>query len=162
MDHTKEPHVLLTLQLRLCFTNQTGKVVKLHRKCILLSSKVIYDNPLVGPPEELTSGGEGIFALQGCPYVADGKLLRLLPGASFEATQKVKFGVVTQGPFQPPEMLKPGEYFLKLTELTWWEIDGQDQNLKEKWKKPGALIGRAINSELMSFVVKGKPVKRRA
>jgi hypothetical protein len=162
MDHTKEPHVLLTLQLRLRFANQTEEVVKVDTKCILLSLKVIYDNPLVGPPEELTSGRERIFALRGCPYAADEKLLRLHPGESFEATQQVKFGVVTQGRFHPPDTLKPGEYFLKLTELTWWEIDGQDQNLKEKWKKPGALIGRAVNSELMGFVVEGKPIKRRA
>jgi hypothetical protein len=161
-DKARKPNVGLILDLRLHFTNQTDKIVMVDVNCILIYGTVIYDSPLVGPSEPLNADGEIADTVQGCPYVTDEKLLRLLPGESFEATQQVKFEVVTQDRFHPPDILEPGEYFLKLTELTWWEIDGQDQNLKEKWKKPGALIGRAVNSELMGFVVEGKPIKRRA
>jgi hypothetical protein len=163
VDNTKEPHVLLTLHLRLRFTNQTDKVVKLDAKCILLSEAVIYDSPIVGPAEPIPFfGGKWAFEVHRCPYMADEKLLRLPPGESFEPTQEVKFGVVRLGAFHPPETLKPGKYFLKLSETTWWEIDGQDQLLKEKRRKPGTSIGLVVRSELMSFVVKGKPAKRRA
>ncbi len=161
-DKAGKPKVVLILDLRLHFTNQTDKNVMVQANCILLYGTVIYDRPLVGPSEPLNADGEIAHTAHGCPYVTDERLLRVLPGESFEATQQVKFGVVTQGSFRPPDTLKPGEYFLKLTELTWWEIDGQDQNLKEERRKPGALIGRAVNSELMGFVVEGKPIKRRA
>jgi hypothetical protein len=161
-DKTRKPNVELILDVRLHFTNQTDKIVMVDSNCILLSGTVIYDNPLVGPSEPLLADGEIAYTAQGCPYVTDERLLRLLPGEFFDATQRVNFTVVSVGAFHPPNTLKPGEYFLKLTELTWWEIDGQDQNLKEKWRKPGALIGRAVRSELLAFVVKGKPAKRQA
>jgi hypothetical protein len=161
VDDTKEPHSLLTLHLSLRFINQTNKVVKLDTNCIRLFQRVVYDNPLVGPSEALLPPGERrAITLQGCPYAADEKLLRLLPGESFETTQEVTFGVVSLGAFQPPVTLKPGGYFLQLSELTWWEIDGQDQTLKEERKKPGSFTGRVVSSELTRFVVKGKPVKR--
>lgn len=162
VDSTKEPHVLLTLHLSLRFANQTNKIVRLDTNCILFFQRVVYDNPLVGPSEALLPPGEKAIGVQGCPYVPDEKLLRLLPGESFETTQEVTIGVVSVGAFHPPVTLKPGQYFLQLTELTWWEIDGQDQDLKEKWRKPGASVGRAVTSEIMHFVVKGKPAKRHA
>ena len=161
-EDAKKPHAQLVLDLRLRFTNQTDKVVKLDTNCILWSETVIYDSPLVGPSEPLGASAPTAHALtdQACPYTAEEKLLRLLPGESFEATQRVKFRVVSPEAFDPPDTLKPGKYFLKLTETTMWEIDGEDLSLREKWKQPGVQIGRAVTSKLMSFVVKGKQIKR--
>jgi len=45
---------------------------------------------------------------------------------------------------------------------TWWEIDGEDEDLKEKLRRPDFRIGRSVPSELVGFVVAGKSVKRRA
>jgi len=46
--------------------------------------------------------------------------------------------------------------------MNWWEIDGEDEELKEKLRRPDFLVGRSVPSELVGFVVVGKSVKRRA
>src|SRR5258705_11342274 len=97
----------------------------------------------------------------GCAYRTDEKLLALLPGKSYDTTMRIKFQVIDQGRFHPPESLRPGSYFLKINVMTWWQIDGQDEELKERWRKPGALLGRIVPSELMPFVVARNRAKRR-
>jgi len=157
----KNPHVQLILDLTLRFTNETNKVVKLDEDSILLDSTVIYDSPIVGPSVPLLPDREISSKVQGCTYLADEKLLAILPGKFYETSLQMKFEVIDHGTFHPPESLRPGSYLLKITVSTWWEIEGQDVELKEKWRKPGVLVGKSVPSELMGFVVAGKPVRRR-
>lgn len=155
----KRSHVELLLVLRLRFTNQTQKAVKIQKDCVRLDSTVIYDSPIVGPSEPLLPGGMISNEGQGCPYVASEKLLVILPGKFYEATLKVHFEVINHGNFHPPKSLRPGEYFLQISATTWWEIEGQDEEFNKKWRRPGVLVGRSVRSELMGFEVEAKPVK---
>ncbi len=159
----KSPDVQLILAIGLRFTNQTKTVVKLDTNCIQLESRVVYDSPIVGPSEPLIPDGmvHGNPTQGGCAYRTDEKLLALLPGKSYDTTMRIKFQVIDQGRFHPPESLRPGSYFLKINVMTWWQIDGQDEELKERWRKPGALLGRIVPSELMPFVVARNHAKRR-
>lgn len=156
----KNPRVQLTLDLRLRFTNRTNRIVKLDKDCIQLGSTVVYDSPFVGPSVPLLPNGLVALNAQGCPYVADEKLKAILPRNFYDTTLQMKFEVINHGTSHPPGSLKPGSYFLKITEVTWWEIDGQDAELKEDLRKPGFLAGRSVPSELMGFSVAEKPVTR--
>ena len=156
----KQPHRQLTLDLRLHFTNHSSKVVRLDKDCVYLSSRVVYDNPVVGPSEPVLPG-DGMISSQGqlCPNVASERLLAILPGGFYETPQRAKFEVVSQGPIHPPESLRPGKYFLELTMGTWWEIDGQYDELKAM-RKNGVQFQLPVTSEPMWFVVVGKTLKR--
>jgi hypothetical protein len=159
----KNPDVQLILALRLRLTNQTKTVVKLDTNCIQLESTVVYDSPFVGPSEALIPDGmvHGNPTQGGCAYRTDEKLLALLPEKSYDTTMRITFQVIDQGRVHPPESLRPGSYFLKINVMTWWQIDGQDEELKEKWRKPGLLVGRIVPSELMALVVARTRAKRR-
>jgi hypothetical protein len=54
--------------------------------------------------------------------------------------------------FASTRVSKTGLIFLENNWGTWWEIDGQDEELKEKERKPGVLAPRIVPSELMGFV----------
>ena len=159
---TGEKRPRLALHLKLRFTNRGNKVVRLNADCVHLSSMTIYDSPIVGPSVALLPDSGLIrHEVRGCPYVSDEKLAAISPGEVCETKLEVKFDVVAHGTFHPPESLGPGKYFLEITVGTWWEIDGQYEELKGMRKK-GVNVELSVTSESIGFVVEGKPVKRRA
>jgi hypothetical protein len=165
IDGTKRrqrPHRQLNLELRLRFTNQSDKVVRLDKDCVHLSSTAVYDSPIVGPSEPVLPD-DGMISHKGwaCRYVASEKLLAIPPGGFHETTLKMKLEVVNQGPFHPPESLRPRKYFLEITMDTLWEVDGQDENWKEM-RKTGVQVLRSVTSEHMGFIIGRKSARRRA
>jgi len=44
---------------------------------------------------------------------------------------------------------KPVSYFLQTKKDDLWEIDGEDEELKKKWRRPDFRIGRSVPSELV-------------
>lgn len=151
----------LVLELRLRFKNVSNKIVKVDKYCMLLDSVVVYDSPLVGPPEPLLPDGMISDSSEGCIYRPDEKLMRVPPGASWESSIRVKFDVIDRGPAHPPESLAPGRYSLQIEMGTWWEIDGQDEDSRAKRKLPGIRSARSVYSQLMPFVVEREPINRR-
>jgi len=160
IDGAKRPHRQLVLDLRLHFTNQSDKVVRLDENCVHLSRAIVYDIPIVWPLKPLIPDDELITGWP-CPYVVDEKFIAIPLGRFFESKLSLKFELVDWGPIHPPKILKPGSYFLEITMGTWWEIDGQNEKWKEMRKK-GVQVELPVTSELMGFVVEGKPIKRRA
>jgi hypothetical protein len=165
IDGAKRPHRQLVLDLKLHFTNQSDRVVRVDKNCVHLSSTIVYDIPIVGPLEPLIPDDEmpsdEMISGWPCPCVVDDKFIAIPREGFFESTLRLKFKIVEWGAIRPPKILKPGKYFLKITVGTWWEIDGQNEKWKELRKK-GVQFELPVTSELMGFVVAGKPIKRLA
>lgn len=158
IDGWKRPYRQLVLNLRLHFTNQTRKVVRLDKDCIHLSDVVVYEDSIVGPPELEISQAivlQRLF-IWSCPYAATDRFLAIPPAESYESKMNLQFEVLNWGPIYPPESLRPGKYFLKIAIGTWWEMGGDNQKGKQESQTLIPAICLTVTSERVGFVVDRK------
>lgn len=150
----------LTLKVGIRFRNiSSNHVIDLDVTCFRIVGQLVFPEPLVGPfdvPDEFPSPAENHLEL--CfPDLKPHKVVRLMPGKSYEIKTRLTFDVIEDGPAEPPQSLNPGVYFLKVRMAVSqrWDV--------EKLKGPGLPVvwsGDLRGSESMRFVVRSSRGRR--
>ena len=142
-----------TLKVRIRLENiSRNHILALDPSCFRLVRRVVFPEPLVGPVEApndvFASGNRFVDACKnlGAPR----KIVRVMPGKSYETTEQLKFKVLDDSPADLSESLNPGVYYLQVTIVSArnWDIDKQTI--------VGFVVG-PIESTLLKFAVRGKP-----
>jgi hypothetical protein len=150
----------LTLKVGIRLQNISAEhVVLLDPSCGVVKKSVLRE-PLVGPIGE---SGDILAEPQipqmspfgGCELGPHPKVVKLMPGKSYEFTEELKFKVIDSLAVDLSESINPGVYYLQFTiELTRiWEMN------KQVLPTFPLYVSR-MDTALMKFTVKGKPRRK--
>jgi len=155
---SKHTRTQVTLEVGDQFTNTSSNIVlSLDADCFRMVSKLVFAEPLVGPIEPPPQDSLNLEPIKNCPTSRAKKVVSLSPGQSYEARTQLKFEVIDKGPAHLPRSLNPGVYFLQITMSTAVGFGVNDD--KGPRRISSWTVGYA-DSDLLRFVVEGKPTRR--
>lgn len=154
------PRSQLILKVGIRLKNiSSDHVMTLDTDCFRMVGKLVFPEPLVGPveaPDDFPSTPDSL-AGHCRDFPLNHKLVRVMPGKSYEAITQLKFEVVDGVAADPPQSVNPGVYFLqaRIAITQNWIVDKQEQRGQVTPWNSGP-----VDTEPMKFTVKGKSKRR--
>jgi hypothetical protein len=141
-----------TLKFRVRLQNiSKNHILALDTNCFRLVKTVVFPEPLVGATELPKRAFTTNVPVDACKNLGlPRKIVRVMPGESYEMTEQLKFAVLDDSPADLSESINPGVYYLLATIILArnWDIDKQTVD---------DFFVSSIDSSPMKFTVNGKP-----